>query len=390
MGGALTFAIAARGYWLEVFPLASRELRGWRGLARAIPDPALRRDALFTHLTKSRHAEGLAAFAVLAPRVHRQAVVSAEVAYETIVDYTDTLTEYPEAGQSPDAFLESNLRLHRAFEAAVDLEAPAPTDYYVMRSQRDDGGYLEALVESCRAALATLPSYPLVRESLIKCARITAQAQSLYHALQYGLEREKVVEWSAATAKGIESDRELRWWEMIASGSGPIASGALMAAASDPGMTASEASRIEAAYFPWASILSTLLDCLVDLGDDPAGANSLGFYSSEAEAIERLAWIASCAVDGTRDLRRGELHRAIVGGLGGYYLAQPNVWRPGHERLAHAALGALGKFARPAVAVHAMRQGKPRNALRALPLEWGGIRFSRPVSTPPNPLGVWN
>ena len=40
------FASAASDYWFEVFPHVYRELRRWRRLADAIPDPVLRRDAL--------------------------------------------------------------------------------------------------------------------------------------------------------------------------------------------------------------------------------------------------------------------------------------------------------------------------------------------------------
>ena len=71
----MTFADAARCYWLEIFPFARRELREWRRRAEAIPEPGLRRDALLALQTKSGNAEGLAAFAVLAPRERRHVPV---------------------------------------------------------------------------------------------------------------------------------------------------------------------------------------------------------------------------------------------------------------------------------------------------------------------------
>ena len=67
IGRAVTFAGAARCYWLEIFPFARRELREWRRRAEAIPEPGLRRDALLALQAKGGNAEGLAAFAVLAP-----------------------------------------------------------------------------------------------------------------------------------------------------------------------------------------------------------------------------------------------------------------------------------------------------------------------------------
>ena len=92
IGRAATFAGAARCYWLEIFPVARRELREWRRRAEASAEPGLRRDALLALEAKSGNAEGLAAFAVLAPRTHRRAVVRAVIAYQTALDYLDSLT----------------------------------------------------------------------------------------------------------------------------------------------------------------------------------------------------------------------------------------------------------------------------------------------------------
>ena len=63
------------------------------GGGRRIPEPGLRRDALLALQAKSGNAEGLAAFAALAQRRHRRAVVRAVIAYQTALDYLDSLTE---------------------------------------------------------------------------------------------------------------------------------------------------------------------------------------------------------------------------------------------------------------------------------------------------------
>ena len=121
IGRAVTFASAARCYWLEVFPFARRELRKWRRRAEAIPEPALRREALLALEAKSGNAEGLAAFAVLAPRAERQAVIRAVVAYQTALDYLDNVTERP---AHPHA---EKLKLNGALEVAVDRELSLET-----------------------------------------------------------------------------------------------------------------------------------------------------------------------------------------------------------------------------------------------------------------------
>ena len=73
------FARATQSYWTSVFPRVSRELGHWRERALAIPDPALRAQALQA-LSKRGNMEGAAAFATFAPRARRGAVVRAAVA----------------------------------------------------------------------------------------------------------------------------------------------------------------------------------------------------------------------------------------------------------------------------------------------------------------------
>ncbi len=351
------FARAARVYWLDVFPVARRELRHWRGRAQSIPDPGLRRDALFTHRTKSRHAEGLAVFAVLAPATHRRSVVRATVAFELILDYLDTISE-----QGP---LENSLQLHRAFDVALDPALP-PEDYYALHPRRDDDGYLAAKVDACREALRTLPSYPALSAALRRRARLTRRAQSLNHAIPFGLAEEEVAAWARETAAEVGLESELRWWEMIAAGCSSVALGTAIAAAADPRLAEEEVARIESAYFPWVAALNTLLDSLVDLDGEPFGVNHLNRYAGRGEAAERLAAIASRAIDLARELPQAELHELIVAAVGGYYLAQPSAWLPDRAPIARRVLAALGPYARLALATHCIRQARPRSAVLAL------------------------
>jgi tetraprenyl-beta-curcumene synthase len=358
--GWQAFASAGRCYWLQVFPLARRELRAWRQRAACIPDPALRRDALFAHRAKGRRSEGLAAFAVLAPRVDRQRVIRGTVALESMLDYLDAISERP--AEDPVA---NTLGLHRAVEVAVDVTR-GPEDYYALHNGRDDGGYLAALIEKCHASLGQLPSYPAVAESLRRSAWFDAQAQSLSHGLLFGTGEAPAAAWAERTAGEMGLDQTLKWWEVVAAGASPLPFGALIAAAADPLLTAEDVARLAAAYFPWVAALSSLLDGLLDLGERQLDANPVVRYSSEEVAAERMGAIASRSLELVSELPSGELHELILAALGGYHLAQPNAWLPGRERIAASVLTALGRFARPALTVHCLRQGEPRIALRSV------------------------
>ena len=92
--------------------------------AEAIPDPLLRADALASHRDKGSNSEGLAALAVLAPPERRAPVARSLVAYQLMLDYLDGVSER----QSDDP-LANGMCLHRAFEVALDPDAPQ-ADYY--------------------------------------------------------------------------------------------------------------------------------------------------------------------------------------------------------------------------------------------------------------------
>ena len=185
MRRTVTFARAARCYWIEVFPFARRELGEWRRRAEAIPEPALRRDALLALGAKSGNAEGLAAFAVLAPRAERRAVIRAVVAYQTALDYLDNVTEHPVHSHA------ERLKLNGALEVAVDSELSLEA-YREETGQRADHEYLVALVEACRSSLGGLPSYSSAVSTLRRRARLGVESQAMNNSLLLGTDERQM------------------------------------------------------------------------------------------------------------------------------------------------------------------------------------------------------
>ena len=158
-----SFAGAARRYWLGVFPRVCVERRRRRARALEIPDPLLRATALEAQ-RKWGNVEGAAAFAVFVPRSHRAAAARAMSCFQVAYYYLDMLGEQPSADPAANG-----RRLHSALLLALDPDAPH-LDYYEHQPQHEDGGYLTEIIDACRAALATLPSYsavgPAAREEI--------------------------------------------------------------------------------------------------------------------------------------------------------------------------------------------------------------------------------
>ena len=355
------FLDAARRYWLSVFPEVSRELARWEQRAQAIPDPSLRRHA-HEAMRKRGNIEGAAAFAAFAPRRHRDAVTRALVAFQTAYNYLDVLAEQPRIEAIP-----GGRRLHEALLGALDSHEPgepadapgAPQpDYYALYPQREDGGYLDELVQTCRTALVTLPAYPAVAGAARRCAGRIVEFQSLNLSEKQGGHHE-LADWARAETPAGEA---LYWWETAAAGGSSLAVYALIAAAAEPCSDPGEPERIEQAYFPWIGALHSLLDHLVDHTEDMeiGQRNLIDRYASPEEAAARMRTLAEHALADARALPQGRQHAIVLTGMAGFYLSAPETRLARALPIARGVRTALGPLMTPTLLVFKLRPGAMR------------------------------
>lgn len=329
----LAFAWAIPLYWIAIFPLARQELRRWERCAEAIPDPTLRGHALHKLRTEHFTAEGAAAFAILATACSIRHVVRLCVAFEVIYDYLDVLAEQPVAD-----VLANNRALYAALSAAVSPHA-RPQDHYANQPHHDDGGYLHALIRTCRTSLVRLPAHTRVLATLERLTNRAAVTQSLHHASAVCGDAPL-----AAWASGNWTGSALRWWELAAAAGSPLPVFAVVAAAGHPETDESDATRVEGAYFPWIAALSWLLESLVDHATDLAtGAEGyVARYASSQETAERLETIAQRAAHDTRGLPGADRHTLLLAGMVSMYLSHEGASASGARPTAAAVSRAIG------------------------------------------------
>lgn len=343
------FLDAALRYWLTVFPRATRGMRHWQGRAGQIPDPVLRRLGIES-LRERSNIEGAAAFAAFAPRAHRAAVVRALVAFQAAYNYADLLSEQPHE----DA-IANGRRLHEALLAALDPEA-GKLDYYALHPQHDDGGYLQEMVETARAALSTLPSFSTVASS----AQLAAERIVTFQSLNVGTEQGDhiaLAQWARErTPSGSSSG--LQWWEVAAAAGSSLGVHVLIAAAAEPELQRAEVAAIEDAYFPWIGALHSLLDNLVDRQEDVRTdqPSLVAYYASPAQAAARLQALAMQAVSRARALPHGRRHLIILAAMAGNYLSNPEANAPDVRDVAQSVLDAIGDLAMPTLLVFKLRR----------------------------------
>ncbi len=310
-GGALVLANVR--FWTTVAPLLGAQLKRWERHAQAINDPVLHALALETLCEESFNAEVAATLATLAPRAHRKTVVEAIVAYEVMYDYLDRLVEQPTVNPLGDGH-----DLYRAFTDAITLDSKATGGYYA--SGPADDGYLEELVGVVRGALARLPSTAAISLAARGAAARCSEAQIRAHAVP-ALGTTQLEQWARSEAQ----DTPLGWQEYLAgAASSVLAVHALIAAAADEHTTPGNAAQIDTTYLS-ISVLSTMLDSLVDhQRDTQAGqVGYLRYYDDHDLLAKDLARAARRAVEHASAQPNGAHHAMTLVGVAAYYISAP-------------------------------------------------------------------
>jgi tetraprenyl-beta-curcumene synthase len=198
-------------------------------------------------------------------------------------------------------------------------------------------------VNTCRAALAKLPSYPIVAEPMRRSLSRIVTYQSLNHGDAEG-SHDAFREWACSQSL---PGTGLRWWETGAAMGSQLSVLAMIAAAADPTTRPERATAIEHAYFPWVGALSTLLDGAVDQRIDriEAQRNLVDYYSSPQVAAERLRLMAVEAMRTIRSLVDAEDHALILAAMAAFFHSTPQATTPEVRLATRAVVDVMGAWA---------------------------------------------
>jgi tetraprenyl-beta-curcumene synthase len=323
--------------------------RRWLPRARTIPDPTLRAHAVEAITTKWFHCDGGAAYAIGAER--SRYLLSAIVSLQTISDYLDTVCDRGNSADGADY-----RRLHEAMLDAVRTR-PIVGGYYALHPEQDDGGYLSALVLATRNALARLPGYPVVEPRVVELVSRYNDLQQFKHLRPRSAGVAAMERWYA--------EREipgLDWWEYAAACGSTLGMFGLFRLAAGGKPAPAEIDALAGAYVPWICGLHILLDYFIDQAEDQAvgEVNLVGPYRDEDERRRRLLLFIDEARSRAAKAPDPALHRWVVEGLPGFYLADPKADLPNHAETSRALLAAgtpYTRFVRRLVKVH--RRVKP-------------------------------
>ena len=325
----------------RIVPLADAELSRWWTQASRIPDQELRRQALASLSLKRFHSVGGSAYALFLPRAEIR-LIRPIVALQTISDYLDNLCDRSTSLSGVDF-----RQLHTAMLDAVRPGAFL-RPYYRFHPEKDDGGYLNQLVQTCQRSLSFLPYYRSVQRQVVRYVRWYNDLQEFKHIAP----EQRLTALESWFARWQPHYPDLAWWEFAAACGSTLGIFALWAVAATPAMPSpalapketgdsaggtaaaradgravSLVKAVDQAYFPWISGLHILLDYYIDQSEDQAGGdlNLVSFYPDPEARLARLSYFYEMATRHAAGLPSGTIHTFIVNGLPALYLTDPKV-----------------------------------------------------------------
>jgi tetraprenyl-beta-curcumene synthase len=316
---------------LHGLPAVAREVRVWRGLARAIPDAPIREDALSSLARKRGHTDGAALFWTI-PAAGDLNLLRLLVAYEIAWDFLDSVNE-----RGAEVGPRNGRQLHLALIEALD-PALSISDYYRHHPWREDGGYLRTLVEFCRVGAQRLPSYPRVRPAIVREAT-RAQVLAINHDLDPACRDANLRAWAACE---FSTGQEAAWFELTGAASASLTIHVLLALAGEVACAESDLARAQRAYFPWISAATTMLDSYVDQLEDAANGDHsyVAHYPSPDLIVPCIRRLLQRSLREARALDNAERHVLIVACMAAMYLSKDSArsrqLRAGTESFARA------------------------------------------------------
>ena len=184
--------------------------------------------------------EGAAAYAAITPRQHRADVARAVIAFQAVYDYADALSEQPDSDRA------GIRRLHQALLVALK-PGTSHLDYYEHQNRREDGGYLDRLVDRCRSAVSFLPSFPVVALQIQQAASRIVTYQCLNHRDDQAT---PIAHSHAGHARKRAHRSGLRWWETGAAAGSSLSVFALISAAARTTLHTTHVTALDVRIFP--------------------------------------------------------------------------------------------------------------------------------------------
>ncbi|UOQ94194.1 tetraprenyl-beta-curcumene synthase family protein [Halobacillus shinanisalinarum] len=307
----------------DIFPGVHSELNHWINKAKAIPNSELKNQALASIESKTFHCEGGSIYALLAGERWKESIRFI-VAYQTISDYLDNLCDRSTSMDPSDFRM-----LHQAMIDALTPENNIK-DYYYYREDKNDGGYLVELVQTCQSVLREAEGYAGVYQYTHKLGGLYSDLQVHKHVI----EEERIPRLKSWFKDYQRSWPNLEWFEFSACSGSTLGIFCLISYTLSGQMTDQLAQQIGESYFPFMQGLHILLDYYIDQQEDEeeGDLNFCSYYDHGDQMKQRFVFFVKQTNQEVQKLPDTIFHQMIHEGLVGMYLADRKVSNIQHAK----------------------------------------------------------
>lgn len=253
------------------------------------------------------------------------------VSFQVLTQYIDLLLSSRKCQENP-AMAES---LIVSYRDAVDSKRKMSC--YMDSYEADSLSNLNKLVEECRSEVIKVPSYSFVIGQIKKHVQLFSELQKLSHTDRNNIEK-NLKAWSSKYCKDYP---DISMWEFCAASRSSLPVFILLALAYDRDLPPDYAEDVYSVYFPWISILQTMLkDFLNPPVSGLRGLNYAHYYKNLKACEERLAFFIEQALERCSTLKYPEFHQTVVKSIISVSLSDP---RASHGMNKIASMSLLDK-----------------------------------------------
>ena len=321
-------------YILHTFRQVKKRLQRWEDEAKLCEDEELQKQALASIREKGFHCRGGAVFAVPYPE-WEGLLLDLIVAYQTLCDYLDNLCDR--------ANCKDGVAFRQLHESLLDALQPekAGEDYYASFTFKDDHGYIEKLVQTCRTCLHQLPSYGLVQQDVLELVQLYIDLQVLKH-LEEDVRENALFAWAN---EHLPAYPLIQWQEFSAATGSTMAVFAFFGLATRSNLESGAAREVLDAFFPWVCGLHILLDYFIDQQEDRVGGdlNFTFYYKNKDEMMERLKLFIGQALCKCATFTNPVFLKTVVEGLLAMYLSDQKIRQQGYGKMARELMHVSGR-----------------------------------------------
>ncbi|HHW32244.1 MAG TPA: DUF2600 family protein [Clostridiaceae bacterium] len=300
--------------FIKVFPKVDREIKSYINILKN-DDMELLYEQLAEDFSEKKTYFREGSLYAIYPGVKVPDIIKIIVPLNFLCYYLDNLCNLSATKE------EANFR--QMYTALLDITEPErlKSNYFKYNTVKKKSDLLNNLVDLCRNQLKTLPSYNVIKKSIIKFINYYIDIQ-VYKHMNKDLRDDLLKTWAD---NYTSSYPEIYWWEFASSSESLFGIFSLIAAAYDPNLSSSEVNTLVSVYFPWICGLHSLLNHYINYQEhfQLGKLNYTYYYRNLKQCEERLSFFIDKSLLLCTKLKHGDFHATVIKALIAAYLSDP-------------------------------------------------------------------